>query len=300
VKELVISKLQASFSPGLQLKSVWYPGKTLAPKELKHFEADIAYLNEGVGHLDYGYFAHDASERDRKQFLEKSIWCIAYGRGVPLGFVYNYFIGEHAGIPILHSGLVKIKSVFGKEFIKLPYAPLVLGNLFNFGPHYYSSISHLPIIIELFSDLFSEVYPAYHRQESRLRAQYRSVLAKLKDNYLIPILRYDSAHVDDRRYTVRNSILESEAGFNKQWNTLPKSNLFVCNQFVHEWLNVKLDEAGNPVVSDDLIQIGKVDFSVLGRPEATSIYNRVKLSLDHDFSSTSFQRLAFEVFRKWA
>jgi hypothetical protein len=297
---LVLSKLQANLSPGINLKCVWFPSRTLPQKELAHFQQDVLHVNEAQSKLDYGFFARDATPQDRKRFLENSIWCVVYARGTPIGFVYNYYVGEHAKLPIIHSGLVHVKSFFGKEFIKIPYAPLALGNLVNFGPHYISNISHVPVIIELFDAFVDGVYPACDNQNTQLRAQYRPVLQQLKQNYIIPILKYQANLVDDRRYTITNSMRDNQAGFNKQWETIPKATSFVCNQFVKEWLSVKADSNGEAIISDDLIQIGQIDFSVFGKPQSVTVINKLKFANNCEFTGSIFDRLTNSLIKRGA
>jgi hypothetical protein len=288
-KNLAISALQGE-SSGFTLKWFWYPGQTMDDKELARFKSDLAQINEDQNPLHYGYFAPDASEAQKKAFLDSTIWCVIYAKSKPVGFAYNVDLGEFEGKKVLHLGLVKINTGIGKDFIRVPYIPLGLGNLLNFGEYYATNVSHLPVIIDMVTWLCRDVYPDFQLQESSLRKEYLGVLEVLCDNYIVPVLKYDPRSICTRTFTIRGSLANADSGFNTDWNTIPKSSSFLCNLFVKEWLHHRMDEKGRMLIQDDMIQIGKVDFRFIGDERIYPVLNALNFTKPVDKNLSLFGR----------
>ena len=285
---LTITSWQANYE-GFELKWVWYPSKNLDAKALQIFMRDVDMVNQAYGTLHYGYFDPNNSEQAKMDFLGRTIWCIIYEGREPIGFIYNYDLGLVKDQRVIHLGLVKINKNIGKDYIKVPYIGMALGNLINFGPHFATNVSHLPIIVDMFTWLCHDVYPGFETQDSAIRNEYQPVLNQLIKNYLVSVLKYNEESVCRRTFTVRGSLANPGEGFNTDWRTIPKSNTFLCNVFVKEWLTIKADSSGKMLIQDDLIQIGKVDYRAIGEKRIHPVLSQLK------FEQPKFQNRLAEI-----
>ncbi len=289
---LTISSWQANYED-LSLKWVWYPSLSLGATELAYFMRDVHEVNLAGAPLDYGFFDPKISDKERKAFLERTIWCLVYQDRKPIGLIYNYDLGVVDGQRLIHLGLVKLNKNIGKDMIKVPYIGVALGNLVNFGPYLATNVSHLPIIVDMFTWLCHDVYPAFETQDSAIRKQYLGALECLTKEYLVPVLGYDPKAVCSRSFTVRGSLAKPSAGFSTEWETIPKSTTFLCNLFVKEWLTMKPDANGRMQVQDDLIQIGKVDYRAMGESRIYPVLSQMQ------FEKLGFTRTLADLARIW-
>lgn len=279
---LCLSKLQAKLGE-IEMKCVWFPGKTLKHLELMAFVKDVDSINAGPKRLDYGYFASDISEEARQDFLNKTIWCVVYLRNKPIGFIYNYYLGEIAGTSVIHLGLVKFRAGLGSDFIAMPYFPTTMGNLLNFGPYFATNVSHLPIILENFGELGNDVFPSPQLQDMQGKQDYENVRELLVQTYLEPILGYDRNKIDPTKSIVRGSLAECDQAFKTNWKVLPAAKNDQWTDFIKGRLTLVERADGHLHVEDDMIQIGKIDFASVGRTKAAEIFGALKIQQNFEF-----------------
>jgi len=252
------------------------PGLTLGPEELAFFRQQIESLNFGENKVDYGYFAPNASEKSKMDFLNRSIWCIIYANSAPAGFVYNYYLGEAGGRPVVHAGLLKFAVKLGKAAIKLPYFPLGLGNMVNFGPHFTTNIAHLPASAEAFTSFYRNVWPSYETSEKYKEVEvYPEVLELLAKEYVAPILNLNKDSVDTKNFVIHDSLKALAHEFETDWSKVAKSLIPECNAMLEKLLSKTTDANGIVRVNDDLLQVGMVDFHCYSRPNCADFYNQI-------------------------
>lgn len=261
MENLVVKKLQVEYQ-GFTLVCHWYPSLTLENDELARLIIDIDKVNNGE--LRYGFWAPDVTAKWRREFMKHSMWCVVYKESTPCGLAYQYDLGLHGNKRFIHSGLVKLNTHVGKEFIQVPCMPIALGNLMNFGPYYFSNITHLPVVVDMLCKICYEIYPNYETQDPVLRQRYLPLLRKLNQDYIVPIVGYPAESLCEKTFRVRNAFEKSDSGFINQWDKVPKSPNTICNMFVKEWLSVKSSSTGELRIMDDLALVGSLDYSFMG------------------------------------
>lgn len=272
-KNLVISKLQCEFH-GILLRTYWFPSETLDHNELATLRAQLEVLNSGSDGVDYGYFAKNASEKERLDFLAKSIWSILYFENQPVGFAYNIYVGEAGGKSVVHAGLVKLARKLGKDALRLPYFPMTMGNLVNFGPFYYTNISHVPSIVEAFSIFYLDVWPTFEKTEHKNKDSYKAVLELLTEKYVVPVLGLKREMVNYEKSTIEGSMAAMSDEFETDWKRVAKSNIPDCNRFMENLLTFVEDSDGIRRVEDDIMQVATIDFRFFSRPYCAETYNK--------------------------
>lgn len=271
---LQVPRLSYDFE-GIALRFAWFPGLTLPARECEALSELVVERNEASPNpFRYGFFA--LSPAHRLAFMTRSIWCAMYRGDRLCGFAYNYDVGPHEGKRVIHLGLVKFHDRVGREALKAVYNGFALGNLVNFGPHYGSNITHVPLIIDLACHYIRDVYPHPSAQDPQLRRRYGPILDLLVERYAQPVLGYAPAAIDRHGFRVPNALDMHASGFESAWDDLPKSDETICNLFARDWLTVQRGADGRDHVKDDLIQIGVVDFTVLGAPRNLDVYHRMR------------------------
>lgn len=262
----------------LTFDCIWFPGETLGTNEVETLLDEIGAVNTGRTVLDYGIFDPAATAEQKHTFLQRTIWCVIRHEGHPVGVVYNVALGELAGKPVIHLGLVKFSRRLGGDSIIAAYMPLCIGNLLNFGPFWATSISHVPFIIGCVSELAHDVYPGIQQQDEVLRVHYAEHLRLLRDEYIVPVLGCHPESVCERTFRIQGTLADVRHGFNLRAASLPRYDDESCNSFWENWLRTERDEQGEVCVVDDLIQIGEIDYRFLGKKMFYDRVNTLKLT----------------------
>lgn len=243
---------------GFELDCVWYPAQTMCSQNLRSFVSEIDKVNAaGKQRLAYGFFARDAHPRWRYNFLRRTAWCLIRREGVACGFVYNVDLGDVDGRRVVHAGLIRFSRHLGAEMFVAAYLPLTLGNLLNFGPHALSSITHMPLIAELFGCFARDTFPVCSVLP-QTQYNYQAVLHRLRDAYILPVLRYPRDAVGEHNYRITNTLADSKDGFETRWSRIGRFCGPDSKAFFEQSLNFRQDNLGELHICDDLIQIGKI------------------------------------------
>ena len=102
------------------------------------------------------------------------------------------------------------------------------------------------------------------------------MLELLLQNYIVPVLGYRPDMLCRKTHRVLNGVPEHTTGFVSNWKAVPKSPDTLCNRFVKEWLNIR-ESSGEEFILDDLVQIGCVDWRILGDARNVDTRNRLQL-----------------------
>lgn len=243
---------------GFELECTWYPARTMRPHELDAFISEIDDINTSRGRrLTYGFFAQDAGSEWRRAFLLQTFWCVIRRGGIACGFAYNVDMGDLNGQRVVHAGLIRFGRPLGPEMIIAAYLPLWLGNILNFGPHVATSITHIPLIADVFGQFAHGVFPRYS-YSPHPDGDYRAVLHRVIEGYILPVLRYPREAVCEHTYRVLNALTTSHDGFETRWSRVGRSPDPACKTFFEQSLSFRQDETGELHVCDDLIQIGRI------------------------------------------
>lgn len=285
MRSLVIKQWQLKYDDFL-LRCFWYPGLHLAEPDLDRLTASLETVNKAEPRLNYGFFSESADSNYRRNFLNRTIWCVMEKAGEPVGLVYMFDLGEFNSRKVIHFGLTKFTQHLGKHCIPYPYAALGLGNVLNFGPHYATNVTHIPVVVDLFGNIAYDTFPDYRQQCTDLRNEYLPIVSLLTREYLVPVLNYNPKDFCSRTFRVKNALANDRMGFENRWDLVPKSDQTLCNLFVKDWLNVKRGPEDTLHIVDDLVQVGKIDCRYLSHPLNLNVLNRAVISIAEDEPQT--------------
>lgn len=263
----------------VHFECIWKPRRQLSDVAAVDFLNTIdAINNKSRQPLRSGFFLPTRSLAWRMEFLERSIWCVIHAVDGPVGYAYQVDLGTVAGQRFLHAGLVQFSRRLGGEMIAAATLPLVLGNLERYGSYVCSNITHVPLIASVFWSGVEDVFPHPVRQSAEEGGPYRAHLRHLGESYISPVLGHPADSICTETFRIRDSLLRGEKAYKTRWDELPRALDSRHTDFLDSWLRFRIDEAGVRHVCDDLIQIGRVTDSILGRMPFAECYANLKLA----------------------
>src|SRR5690606_33254431 len=124
----------------------------------------------------------------------------------PVGYAYQFDLGEVNGTPLIHAGLVQFSRRLAPGMIAAATVPLVWGNLKNHGRYACSNITHIPLIASVFWSGVDDVYPSISLPSEQLRGRYAAQLERLTEQYIVPVLGYPAQSVCRETYRICGSL----------------------------------------------------------------------------------------------
>jgi hypothetical protein len=252
---------------GYKLEYYLQPGKWMNYEELNSLKKCLKEVNISSGkNFTYGVFDETLSEKDSMALFKSLNICVIKEKGESVGFFYNLILREKPH-PIIHAGLVVVSKNKGHDLIGYPYSFMTYLQYKIFGTHYYTSISSTPSIVGVFSDSFSGVWPSYKANQIKPPSRdYLKVLDVLEEQYIKKYFKDDVLEIDKKRFVLKSA--SQQMGFETNMKKLSRYYKPEANYFCMFWLDYAKGE--------DLIQIGKVNFSAITKIRLFYSYQKVK------------------------
>lgn len=218
---------------------------------IKLIKRDLDYVNKSENrNFAYGLFDPELTAAEYKDKIKNFILCIAYHKGVPIGF--NYFVLLSSNF--VHVGLIVINKNNGSNLMKTMtvLCQNIMHKNIGYKPMYSSTITSVPKAYEMFLNTTSECYPSPKLSLQRPPSIYKELINILHIKYIkeyFPATAQIS--VNEKKFILQS--IKREAGFKEEFHELPRAKSLINNLFCQCWINYNNDE--------DIIAIGKVKIS---------------------------------------
>lgn len=208
------------------------------------------------GPLDYGVFSEASGAMDR------TIITVLYDAktGTPIAFNAMPVIElEIHGEPfdVIHLGLVMVDPEArsgGLSAVLYGFACAMLLIRNQFRPIWVSSVTQVPAVVGLVSELYSRTFPSPNDDAScsfRQLQLARAIMAEHRSVFGVG----DEAGFDESRFVITNAYTGGSDHLKKTFEEAPKHRNEAFNQMCQEGLNYDR--------GDDFLQIGRLDMAAL-------------------------------------
>ena len=242
---------------GLQGWVIERPGRHISDAQLDIILGQIRGIGlktlSGEG-LDYGIFA----ERSTNTALDNSILTLVYEKksGKLVGFncmpVLDISLGKEQ-IGVLHLGLVMIDpDTRSRGISALLYglACILLLVRNQFRPIWVSSVTQVPAVIGLVSELYSRTFPTPY-ENSRRSFTHLQIARRIMESHRSAFGVGEDAEFDAENFVIRNAYTGGSDNLKKTYDDAPKHRKAAYNDMCRTQLDY---ERG-----DDFLQIGVLD-----------------------------------------
>lgn len=263
VRALRQKRLDLAFrtGEGLRARIVERPAEWMAPEAVDRLLADlrtVATRSLPSGALDYGVFRAD------RQQLRRAILTIVYkeesGQPVAFNALTIMDVAMH-GRPaiVMHLGLVMIDPAIrgqGLSWILYGLTCLILFVRNQFRPIWLSSVSQVPAVIGLVSEMFSDVFPspdpAARRSFDHLLLA-RQIMARHREDFGVG----PGADFDEERFIIADAYTGGSDALKKTFDAAPEHRDPRYQAFCERALDYRR--------GDDFLQIAQIDLAASRR-----------------------------------
>lgn len=227
------------------------PGVHLGDLELRNLYNELLRINEeSEANIVHPFLTKNLPILEiRKMFSSIVITMIKVG-DENVGFLLSPII-EADGITVAHAGLVVIAKNPGSDLLTLSGLGSISVGYRTRGKMFTTNISSTPSIIESFTKLVTNAWPAPNKSLVRPPKEYKKAVKVLYDNYIQKnFMDPDKLELDDKRFVIRSS--SNKMGFNTRFHSISRSAAFKYLSFCFVWLDYDKQE--------DMIQVGLMDW----------------------------------------
>ena len=249
-----------SLGGGLKGWVIECPGRHLEETTLEEVLADIRSigaktLKDEV--LDYGIFA----KRTANKALDNSVLTVIYdknGQAVGFNCMPMLEIDIHGETEtVIHLGLVMVDPTTrsrGVSAMLYGFACILLLVRRQFRPIWVSSVTQVPAVVGLVSELYSKTFPTPHKQTKRSFTHLqiaRRIMAHHREAFGVG----PEAVFDQEKFIIQNAYTGGSDNLKKMYDDAPKHRNEIYNAMCRD----ELDYARG----DDFLQIGVLDNAAL-------------------------------------
>ncbi|MCF2870367.1 hypothetical protein L0664_04750 [Octadecabacter sp. G9-8] len=239
------------------VRIVEHPGRWMSDADLAALSRDLRTIAARTlpdGGLTYGVFSGD-----RAHLSDTIITLVTLRDGTPIAFNALAIMTLDTvpdPTPVLHLGLVMIdpdQQSGGLSWVLYGLTCFLLFVRNQFRPIWVSSVTQVPAVVGMVSNMFSDVWP---KPDADRRTLAHVLLARrIMDNHRHVFGVGQDATFDEARFVITNAYTGGSDDLKKTWDSAHKHRDAVFNTFCAKELDY---ERG-----DDVLQLGRMDLAAL-------------------------------------
>jgi hypothetical protein len=279
--------------PDLTVRIVERPGLWMTPEELAALSAALRQISArtlALGALTYGVFSGDPAPLGRVV-----ITLVSRRDGTPIAFNALALLsleGARTPVEVLHLGLVMVDPDERSKRLSWLLYGLTCFLIFlrrQFRPIWVSSVTQVPSVVGMVSEMFSGVWPGPRagRRTLNHRLIARQIMAQERATFGVS----DDAPFSEEDFVIRDAYRGGSDDLKKTWENAPKHR----DAHYNALCEATLDYARG----DDFLQIGQMDFAAMRRYLARDVPRGDLAGLLLTGAIVALQRLVLPVIH-WA
>ncbi len=235
------------------------PGRWMSDQAFERLVADLRTVASKTlpdGTLDYGVLKGDPA-----RMRDMIITLVSTRDGRPIAFnalVVMTLDTQPDPTEVLHLGLVMVDPgarSSGLSWVLYGLTCFLLNVRNQFRPMWVSSVTQVPAVVGMVSQMLSDVWPSPDAGRRTLTHVLlaRRIMADHRDIFGVGA----EAGFDEDRFVITNAYTGGSDDLKKSWDTAPKHRAQAVNNFCAEALDYNR--------GDDLLQLGRMDLPAIRR-----------------------------------